>query len=57
MTVESETETHQGYPVEEIETGERVMESPLTGAKYLVMKWVEKGDGQFVALEKEELDE
>lgn len=45
--------TTQGYADDEIETGERYMESPLTGDTYRVTKWVPKGDGKIVALEKE----
>jgi hypothetical protein len=48
------SETIQGYPKEEVESGERIVESPLTGTTYRVTKWVEKGDGRIVALEKEE---
>ena len=47
----------QGYPEDQIEEGERIMESPITGEKYLVTKWVEKPDGRAIALEKEEYDE
>ena len=47
------SETYQGHPVEDIETGEKIMQSPLTGNTYKVTKWVDKGDGKFVALEKE----
>lgn len=33
----------------------RVMESPITSTLYYVTEWEEKGDDQFVALEKEEI--
>lgn len=39
---------------EDVETGERIMESPLTGNTYLVTKWVESDDG-FLAIQKEEI--
>lgn len=50
-------QTVQGHPKEDIETGERIMESPLTGNTYRVTKWVDKGDGKVVALEKELVDD
>lgn len=46
-------QTIQGYPEEDIETGERIMESPITGNRYRVTKWVDKGEGKAVAIEKE----
>lgn len=49
--------TEEDYPDEQVETGERVMQSPVTGTEYLVTKWVEKSDGRAIALEKEELDD
>lgn len=47
----------QGYPADKVQTGERVMESPITDQKYLVTMWVEKGEDRVIALEKEEIDE
>lgn len=43
----------EGHSPDDIETGEKILESPLTGNKYCVTKWVDKGDGQFIAIEKE----
>lgn len=40
-----------------IETGEEIMESPVTEAKYRVTRWIDAGDGQVVALAKEEIEE
>lgn len=37
--------------------GDRVMESPATGEKYRVTKWVDLGDGKVTALEKEPIEE
>jgi hypothetical protein len=45
----------RGYPVDEIETGEKVMQSPITGDTYRVTMWVEKGADRVIALEKEEV--
>lgn len=42
---------------DEIETGERIMHSELTDTTYRVTKWVDKGDGNGVALEKEPIDD
>lgn len=38
-------------------TEERYMKSPITGKTYLVTKWIDKGDGKFVALEKEAIED
>lgn len=43
----------QGHSPDDVETGEKILESPLTGNKYRVTKWVDQGDGQFIAIEKE----
>ena len=45
----------EGYPASKIETGERILESEITGNVYRVTKWVPHPDNQFTALEKEEL--
>jgi hypothetical protein len=47
---------YRGYPIDEIQTGERIMESPVTGEKFRVTMWVEKGSDRCIALEKEEVD-
>lgn len=39
----------------EIQTGKRIMSSPLTGQLYLVTRWEDLGDGKFKSLEKEKL--
>lgn len=39
-----------------IERGERLMESPATETTYRVTRWIDMGDGQVVALSKEEVD-
>ena len=46
----------QGFCPHEIETGEMGMYSRLTDTYYRVTKWVDKGDGLFLALEKEPKD-
>lgn len=46
-----------GHYVKDIEYGERIIESPLTDAKYRVTRWVEKGDGKIDALKKEKIDD
>jgi len=51
------TFTEDGYHPDLVETGERIMESPVTDTTYRVTKWVDKGDGRVVALEKEAIDE
>jgi len=43
----------QGFCPHEIETGEMGMYSRLTDTYYRVTKWVEQGDGRFIALEKQ----
>ncbi len=43
----------QGHSPEDIETGEKILESPLTGNTYRVTKWVDQGDGKFISIEKE----
>lgn len=40
---------------ERIETGKRVLQSSKTGTVYLVTKWISKGEGKYVAIEKEPL--
>jgi hypothetical protein len=42
---------------EQIETGERIMESPTTDRRYHVTEWVDHGDGKFTALEKDRIKE
>lgn len=39
-----------------IKTGEQIMESPVTETKYRVTRWIDAGDGQVIALAKEEID-
>lgn len=46
-------EHEQGFCPHEIETGEIGMYSRLTDTYYRVTKWVEQGNGKFIALEKE----
>lgn len=46
----------QGFCPHEIETGERISESPLTGETYRVTKWVDRGEGGIIALHKERVD-
>ena len=53
----SDHQTYQGHPVDEIEEDEKILESPMTGNVYRVTKWVDKGDGKFVAIEKELVDD
>lgn len=42
---------------DDVQTGEKRLHSPLTGKTYRVTKWIPKGDGKFVAIEKEVVDE
>lgn len=49
------SDTIQGYPAEDVEEGERVAHSELTGTTYLVTRWVDKGDGKMIALKKTEI--
>ena len=44
-------------PDQQIESGTRVLQSPTTGIVYRVTKWIDKGDGKYVAVEKEPLPE
>lgn len=41
----------------ETTTPERYMKSPITGKTYRVTEWLDKGDGKFVALEKEAIED
>lgn len=45
------------YSEDEIEEGEKYLRSPMTGQWYRVTRWVDKGDGKFVAISKDEVDE
>ena len=47
----------QGHDPSDVETGEKYLESPLTGNTYRVTKWVDKGEGKFIAIEKELVDD
>lgn len=49
------SETHEGYPAEDIETGKRIMGSTMTGNIYLVTRWVTRDDGSHVSLSKTEV--
>lgn len=40
-----------------IETGECIKESPTTEKTYRVTRWIDAGDGQVIALSKEEIDD
>lgn len=44
--------TEQGFRESEIQTGERIAVSPVTGQRYLVTRWVEHGEGRLTALAK-----
>jgi len=55
--VTDEPELVEGHSPSDIETGEKILESPLTGNTYRVTKWVDQGDGKFVAIEKELIDD
>jgi len=39
-----------------VETGEQISESPVTGEKYRVTKWIDHGEGKITAIEKEPLE-
>lgn len=41
---------------EQVETGERYAQSPITGDYYRVTQWVDHGDGKIQARQKEEVD-
>jgi len=43
----------QGYPEEEVQQGEIIRESPITGQLYRVTRWVEKGEERIIAFQKE----
>ena len=47
----------QGHDPSDVETGEKYLESPLTGNTYRVTKWVDQGEGKFIAIEKELVDD
>lgn len=47
----------EDYPEDDIKTGVKFLRSPITDTLYRVTKWVDKGEGRFVAIEKEEVDE
>ncbi len=53
---EASGETIQGHPAEAVETGEKIMQSPMTDTLYRVTRWVEKGDDRVVAIDKEPLE-
>jgi hypothetical protein len=42
---------------EEVQQGERVARSPISGCFYLVTKWIDHGDGNITALQKEEISD
>lgn len=44
-----------GREANDVQTGERIMQSPLTETWYLVTKWRDKGEGKAQAIEKEEI--
>lgn len=46
-----------GWPEEDVESGEKHLRSPLTGKLYRVTKWIDKGDGEYIAIQKEEVDD
>lgn len=52
-SADNKDELVQGHHPDNIETGEKILQSPLTGKEYRVTKWVDQGDGQFIAIEKE----
>ncbi|MGQ3723556.1 hypothetical protein [Natrialba aegyptia] len=45
----------EGFCPHEIETGDRVMHSDLSGYSYRVTKWVPRGEGKFIALQKKRI--
>lgn len=47
----------QGYPEGDVQTGERILVSPLTGQPYIVTKWVERGGNRFVAIDKRPIED
>lgn len=57
MTQDSQEGYIKGYPEDEVKTGERVCESPITGEMYRVTQWVEKGEDRVIALEKEKIEQ
>lgn len=40
---------------DDIQTGDRIMRSPITNTWYRVTKWRDKGGGKVQAIEKEEI--
>jgi len=55
--VSDESELVEGHDPGDVQTGEKILKSPLTGNSYRVTKWVDQGDGKFVAIEKELIDD
>jgi len=39
-----------------VETGEKIVSSPATGATYKATQWIERDDGRVLALEKQEVE-
>lgn len=39
-----------------IRTGEQLMQSPMTETTYRVTRWIDAGDGNVIALSKEEVE-
>lgn len=39
-----------------VATGEKRMESPVTGTEYVVSEWIDHGDGNVTALKKQEVN-
>lgn len=54
---EDDSRTLQGFPEEDVETGEIIATSQTTGNRYRVTKWVDHGDGKITALHKELIEE
>ena len=40
-----------------IETGERLMDNPATDMTYRVTRWIDAGDGNVIALSKQEVED
>lgn len=40
-----------------IQTGEQLMQSPMTGTTYRVTRWIDAGDGNVIALSKQEVED
>jgi hypothetical protein len=48
---------HRDFDEDDVEEGERIATSPITGTTYLVRRWIEESDGKIIAIDKEPVEE